>query len=364
MPLTEKSPLRHEIKVGDQKYRLYWVDLHNHSSLTCDCEGEPDELFRYGRDRALIAGMALTDNDEIFNDPLTDAEYAYGAFMARCFNEPGRFVTLISYEWTSYVPDSPDDRANPRNWHYGFWEYAHPNHRTIIYPLSGGPLLNHTEIGNNIELMLETVHEYGGVVFPHHPSWDPPLQAAEVGCEVTSAWSISFNASLIHSVLNGGHRLGFAGNSDSHRRNPGLAGGLTAVYAPELTSEAILAALHQRRFYATNGSKIVVDSRANGTLFGQETQAPDGVVEIRLQAIGTCPIVSAELIHNGESVKTYHGNGQRELRAVFQSSKLPKGKHWFYWNIAQEGSSPSFPGSSCVAQGHLAWCTPHWVTVP
>lgn len=187
----------------------------------------------------------------------------------------------------------------------------------------------------------------------------------EVGAEVASAWfNDRFNAGLLHRVLNAGHRMGFAGNSDSHRRHPGLAGALTAVYAEALTGDAILEALHNRRFYATNGSWIVLDSRANGSLIGQQIEAPDGVAEITLTAIGTRPIVSATLVGDGRELKTFSGTGQREFHARYRTQSLGQGTHWFYWRIVQEGSSPQFPGNVCAARGHLAWCSPHWVTVP
>ena len=66
---------------------------------------------------------------------------------------------------------------------------------------------------------------------------------------------------------------------------------------------------------------------------------------------------------NGKSVKSYRGGGQRELRAVFRSPRLSPGTHWYYWKVAQEGASPHYHGNACVARGHLAWCTPHWVIV-
>ncbi|MBC8873638.1 MAG: hypothetical protein H8E44_29730 [Planctomycetes bacterium] len=368
LPLQdEEQPPRHEIRMGEKTYQLYWIDLHNHSGLTCDAHGEPDELFHYARDRARIDAMALADNDEVFDDPLTEAEYALGAFFARHFTEDGHFIGLPGYEWTSHVPNAnvQVDRSDPRCWDFRWFPgRCHSNHRTVIYPPSGGPILRHTEIGNNIEQMFETVARHGGVVFPHHGSWDITGHPVEVGAEVTSAWHICFNAGLLHRVLNAGHRMGFAGNSDSHRRQPGLGGALTAVYAEALTGHAILEALHNRRFYATNGSWIVLDSRANGSLIGQQVEAPDGVAEIALTAIGTRPIVSATLVGDGRELKTFSGTGQREFHAQYRTKPLDEGTHWFYWRIAQEGTSPQFPGNVCVARGHLAWCSPHWVTVP
>ena len=362
-----EEPPRHEIRVGEREYQLYWIDLHNHSGLTCDAHGEPDELFHYARDRARIHAMALTDNDEVFDDPLTEAEYALGVFFARHFTEDGKFIGLPGYEWTSHVPNAKVkvDRSDPRCWDFRWFPgRCHSNHRTVIYPPSGGPILRHTEIGNNIELMFETVARHGGVVFPHHGSWDITGHAVEVGAEVTSAWHICFNAGLLHRMLGAGHRMGFAGNSDSHRRQPGLGGALTAVYAEALTGDAILESLHNRRFYATNGSWIVLDSRANGSLMGQQVEAPDGIAEITLTAIGTRPIVSATLVGDGRELKTFSGTGQREFDARYRTQPLGQGDHWFYWRIVQEGSSPQFPGNVCVARGHLAWCSPHWVTVP
>jgi len=369
LPLPgEEQPPGHEIRAGGKTYRLYWVDLHNHSGLTCDAHGEPDELFHYARDRARIHAMALTDNDEVFDDPLTEAEYALGAFFARHFSEDGRFVGLPGYEWTSHVPNAnvTVDRSDPRCWDFRWHaRHCHNNHRTVIYPPSGGPILRHSEIGNNIERMFETVAGQGGVVFPHHPSWDVTGHPVEVGAEVVSAWTnAGMNTRLIHRVLNEGHRMGFAGNSDSHRRNPGLAGALTAVYAEALTGEAILEALRSRRFYATNGSWIVLDSRAKGSLIGQQVEAPDGIVEITLLAIGTRPIVSATLVGDGKELQTFDGTGQREFHARYRTQQLEPGRHWFYWRIIQEGGSPQFPGNVSVARGHLAWCSPHWVTVP
>jgi hypothetical protein len=368
LPLPgEERPPRHEIRLGERTYQLLWIDLHNHSGLTCDAHGEPDELFHYARDRARIHAIALTDNDEVFDDPLTEAEYTLGTFFARHFTQQGKFIGLPGYEWTSHVPNAnvQVDRSDPRCWDFRWFPgRCHSNHRTVIYPPSGGPLLRHSEIGNNIELMFETVARHGGIVFPHHPSWDITGDPVEVGAEVTSAWHVCFNAKLLHRALNAGHRMGFAGNSDSHRRHPGLAGALTAVYAEALTGSAIIEALRERRFYATNGSWIVLDSRANGSLIGHRVEAPDGIAEITLTAVGTRPIVTATLVGDGRELKTFSGTGERELRVRHRTQRLSRGDHWFYWHIAQEGSSPQFPGNVCVARGHLAWCTPHWVTVP
>ena len=366
LPLMGEERPRHQIDLDGKTYQLFWADLHNHSGLTCDAHGEPDELLHYARDRARLDAVALTDNDEIFDDPLTEAEYALSAFFARCFTQEDAFLALPGYEWTSHLSNRNEvDRSDPRNWDFSwFSKNCRSNHRTVVYPLSGGPLVRHTEVGNRIEQLHSAVQRAGGVVFPHQGRWDSNNHPTEVAVEVVSAWGMYFgNPGPFHRALDQGYQLAFAGNSDSHRRNPGLAGALTGIYAEQLTSKAIVDALRNRRFYATNGSWIVVDSRANDALMGREVEAVDDSVRVTLFAIGTKPIVEATLVRDGREIKTFPGNGGRELRAVHEDVQLAEGKHWYYWRVAQEGQSAQYPGNVTCARGHLAWSSPHWVIV-
>jgi hypothetical protein len=365
LPLAEEHDRRHEIRDGRATYRLYWGDLHCHTGLTADAEGEPDELVHYARDRARLDVVVMTENDHIFDCFLTEGEFALDHFFAGAFTREGSFVALPGYEWTSRLPKSADvARADPRNWTYPHWRESYPNHRTIIYPPAGGPVVRHPEVENDIRKLNDAVLAAGGLTLTQHATWDLTGHPVEVGVEVTSGWGIYIsNPEHVHEALDEGHRFGLVGNGDSHRRNPGLCGGLTGIYAERLTPEAILDALRNRRVYATNGSRIVVDSRANGGLMGREVRAAEGTAEITLSVIGTRPIVTATLIRDGKEVKTFEGDGTQKLSAVYRDVQLPQGTHWYYWRIAQEGTPPSYPGNVKVARGHLAWSSPHWVKV-
>jgi hypothetical protein len=254
------------------------------------------------------------------------------------------------------------DRADPRNWDSQRWAGSYPDHRTVIYPPAGGPVVRHPEVGNDILKLYEAVADSGGVTCTQHHTWDLVGHPVEVGVEVTSGWHLYIrDPARLHRALDAGHRVGLVANGDSHRRCPGLAGALTGIYAEALTPGAILDALRDRRVYATNGSRIVLDSRANGSIMGCEVSAPDGRVEIVLSVVGTRPIVRATLLRDGEEVKTFEGRGTRKLSAVYEDENLSTGTHWYYWRIVQEGEAPAYPGNVEVARGPLAWSSPHWV---
>ncbi len=370
LPLPVEHQARHEIRHGGKTYQLYWADLHNHGTLTCDAEGEVDELLRYARDRARIDVVAITDNDEVFDDPLTETEYAKATFFARNISRTGKFLALPAYEWTSHVPTTKDVRRDdPRG--YDFQSRAKlgfiNNHRTVIYPLAGGPLLRHTEAGNDIRELHKVVDAASGLALTQHASWVPTRHPSEAGVEVTSAWAIYLHQpgarDLYHKYLDEGYRYAFMGHSDSHRRNPGLGGALTGVYAESLTDKAILDAIRNRRVFATNGSQIILDARVNGELMGSETHVDNGQVKVALDVLGTQPIVHATLVRDGEEIKTFSGNGEKRFHAVFEDEHLAKGTHWYYWHVAQEGTTASYHGNAQTARGHLAWSSPQWVTV-
>jgi hypothetical protein len=127
----------------------------------------------------------------------------------------------------------------------------------------------------------------------------------------------------------------------------------------------VLDAVRNRRVFATNGSRIAVQSWANGSLMGSETQVEaGGDVEIRLTAEGTRPIVKATLICDGREIGSFDGNGTTRLSVVHKDQNITEGTHWYYWRISQEGESPHYPGNVAVARGHMAWSSPHWVIVP
>ena len=365
LPFAERGDRRHEIRVGDSAYRLYWGDLHCHSGLTADAEGEPDELLHYARDRARLDVVVMTQNDHIYDSFLTEGEFGLDHFLANAFTREGRFLVLPGFEWTSRVPKSPEvPRSDPANWTYPYWRGSYPNHRTVIYPPAGGPVVRHPEVENDIQRLNDAVLAAGGVTLTQHPTWDLTGHPVEVGVEVCSGWGIYIqNPERVHRALDEGYRFALVGNGDSHRRNPGLCGGLTGIYAESLTADAVLDALRNRRVYATNGSRIVLESWANGSFMGDDVHAAGGNVEITLSVIGTKPILTATLIRDGEELTTFQGDGTRQLKVTRRDTQLSPGTHWYYWRVAQEGTSPRYPGNVKVARGHLAWSTPHWVIV-
>jgi hypothetical protein len=360
LPLAAAAPQRHEIVDQGRTFRLVWMDSHVHSGLSADAEGEPDEIVLYARDRGRLDALVMQEND-FYNGPLTEWEYQLGAFFSKAFSRDGQFVALPGYEWTQQRPADPDiDLDQPR-----FWRANYPNHRTVIYPRAGGPLVRYVDVQGDIRKLHEAVARAGGVLHTQHPTFDMHAHPVETAIEVTAGWGVYFlNPGRIHAALKEGHRPGFIGTSDSHRRNPGLGGGLTGLYVESLSPDAILEAYRARRVFATTGARIALEARAHGVLMGQEARTAAGPVKLSLVAKGTRPLKSATLVRDGVEIKTLSAPAGA-LTATFEhadADALP-GTHWYYWRVEQEGSSKHYGGNVMVALGNLAWSTPNWVRV-
>ena len=369
LPIPGELKERRALRVGEKKFELYWADLHCHSSLSADAEGEPDELLHYARDRARV-DVVLFSNNDFYIVPMTQREYEWGNTLARAMTRPGEFLALQGYEWTSRIPGTPDaGLADPGNWTHPYQNRSTPNHRTVIYPDSGGPIVRFTEVGNDIRALHEVVARSQGLTLTQHARFEPTGHDVEVAMEVTAGWGryIARHPSSFHEPLNRGRRLGFVANGDSHRRAPGLSGALTGIYAEELTVPAVLDALRQRRCFATDGSRIFVDARGEsdrGSAFmGGQLTSHARRVSHSLTAIGTRVIETATLVRNGTDLKRFAGNGTRELRVAYNDSDLEPGRYWYYWRVAQERPAPPLSGNLMSAFGHLAWSSPLTVDV-
>ena len=218
-------------------------------------EGEPDELLRFARDRALLDVVVIQENDSnswmkkaFVDHRLTASEYALSIYLSRRYTEPGRFVALPAWEWSHRTPD--DDR---------------PNHRTVLFAGADTPIVRHTENGGDFDELCDAVEAAGGVMFAQHESFRLVKRPCDAALETAAGWGVYIDPpDKIHADLSAGFKVGFVATSDGHRRNPGTGGGLTGIYAPELTPRAILEAVKRRRVYATSGSRVFLDARANG----------------------------------------------------------------------------------------------------
>ena len=174
----------------------------------------------------------------------------------------------------------------------------------------------------------------------------------------------------VRSALAKGYRLGIVASGDSHDGHPGNSdwlrvrrgyrNGLVAVYARELTREAVFDALWDRACYGTTGVRILLDVQVNGVRMGKElTSAADRESRrIELSVQGTAPIKDVTIVRNGEEVHTCQGSGEGvafdwEDTDAFDSVSLEglDGRPFIYYYVRV-----------IQADGETAWSSPIWVS--
>ena len=337
--------------------RVYWGDLHGHSSWT-DGTGTPEDYFRYAQDVARLDVIALTDHDHWGMIPLDGDAERWQAIRdtVRRFHEPGRFVTLLGYEWTSWIH----------------------GHRHVLYFSDEGEIYSSLEAEYESPTQLWSALEgQSALTFAHHSAggpiatnWDiPPDPHFEPVTEVVSVHGSSealdspgliyspVRGNFVRDTLDRGYRFGFIGSGDSHDGHPGLAqlaspsGGLAAIVADELSRESVLAALRQRRVYATNGARILLRVALGGHNMGSSVKLEDGASslsqELFVRAVGSGPIERVELVRSGEIVDGVATEGRLDVALQRTLSDLRAGEY-VYVRVVQE-------------DGGTAWSSPIYI---
>ena len=351
---TGPGPLRgvsNPLVVSKALARVYWGDLHGHSGLS-DGTGTPEDYFRYARDVAGLDVAALTDHDHWGMRPLSQSPALWEEIRAQvaAFHEPGRFVTLPGYEWTS--------------WLHG--------HRHVLYFEDEGRVLSSVDPAFESPLQLWEAlrgrpaltiahHTAGGPIganweIPPDPELEPVTEVASVhgSSEAPDSPRVIYDAvpgNFARDALDRGYRLGFVGSGDGHDGHPGLAhlasgtGGLVAILAAELTREAVLEALRARRVYATNGPRILLHATLDGQPMGAAVAAsPERRLEVRV--VAEAPIERLDLVRGGRVARSFAGTGSSELRLSERITGLGAGEYLYVRVVQEDGgaawSSPFF----------------------
>ncbi|MEL5996434.1 CehA/McbA family metallohydrolase, partial [Hymenobacter segetis] len=370
------GPIPGTARTADGRYGLYFGDPHSHSVLSDAKYGWPDQLVALARGPLGLDFSVVSDHAEMGR--LQPSESAELQEVAGIFTTPGRYVNLLGFEWTA----APD---------YG--------HRIVLYPGQNAPTFSSAlPEANTVDNLYERIKPWGGLVSAHHAGqatwgrWNPnaPYDAtAEPNFEITSWHGRAEFYGNPHEgrrqvpghqyqdALRLGHRVGAMGASDTHHLSPG-DGGLTVVLADSLTPGSLVAALRQRRNYATSGARIVLEFTLNGHPMGSVLPLPDSA-RLVVRVEGTAPIDRVELVRNldnrfalvrveqepgmnkgtfllydparpqsGQQLRT---EDLRRIRFAVSESTKGQGPLLYYVRVTQ-------------TDGQQAWSSPIWLDVP
>jgi len=275
----------------DPKQRVYWGELHAHGGFA-EGLGTPTWFFRFGREDARLDFLSLSEHD-LWMD---DGEWKDLKQCVRKYNDEGEFIVLLGYEWTMMT--------NNGGHHNVFFRTPENRKRVGVHR---APTLSDLYLGLHRENDPEDV-----LIIPHcHMAgdWrmnDPDLERLVeiMSMHGTFRW---FGERYIER----GYQMGFVAASDDHVGHPGYTGalrtslfqkgGLTAVMAPEKTSDAIFSALRNIATYATSGERMILDVTLNDEPMGARAKFSE---ERRMkgQVMGTAPIDTITVFKNGKEI--------------------------------------------------------------
>ncbi|MCC7011790.1 MAG: CehA/McbA family metallohydrolase [Planctomycetes bacterium] len=337
--------------------RVFWADFHGHTAVS-DGSGTANDYFDFARNVAALDIAALTDHDHwgmLFVDEQPELWRAQ-VDSARRAHEPGRFVALPGYEWTSWLT----------------------GHRHVLYFGEQAPLFSSMdERYESPEQLRETLRDQHALIVPHHPAggpiaidWrhapDPELEPVVEMCSAHGTSEALDCARVIHSPRPGhfardalarGYRLGFVGSGDGHDGHPGLAwkgphyptGGLAAILADELTSDGVYRALRARRCYATSGPRILLRFALGRARMGEAIPAAEVNREgnLYLQVVGASALERIEVVVGASELLSIPCRNELEFSASATLSDLKPGE-FVYVRVLQ-------------LDGGMAWSSPVFV---
>jgi len=357
---AESNPLQ----VAGRGYRIRWGDLQNHSNYS-DGTGTPEDHLRYAREVAALDVYALTDHDHwgmLFLDSRPERWREIRELTER-HHQPGRFVTLLGFEWTSWIH----------------------GHRHVLYFDGDGEVLSTLDPRYDTpqelwaalrgrRAMTIAHHSAGGPIstdwsIPPDPELEPVTEIVSVhgSSEAMDSPSTIYRpvpGNFVRDALDRGYRLGFLGSSDGHDGHPGLAhlasptGGLAAILSDELTRDGIYRALQERRVYATSGPRIILRTAFGGHPIGAEIAVGDGGPEpgdrvpgvpadaLIVQVIAPGEVSHVDLVRSGRVVESVDCGGARQCSFGRRFGDLEAGEYLYLRAVQTDGgaawSSPFF----------------------
>ena len=341
--------------------QIYWGEFHGQSMYhgwnpkekMGIGSGTPEECHAYARDVACLDFVALTDSASMQGDCW---ETVRGAALEA--HEPGRFVVFQATETGNNV-------EGHRNL---IFRGANPEPRLPATPIPLPTSEVHRLMRGRDDVLL----------IPHHTKiwthWDIYEPSLEPVMEVCSTWGVFEKRGLEYwnkrqqrglgaqEAWRRGHRLGLVGGTDTHTGTPGRSfpfsernefmcykGGLTAVWASDLSRESIFDAVKRRHCYATTGVRMFIEFCLGKAVVGQEVgwDRKDQPRVFHVTVVGTARLKEVILVKNNQDYAVFYPSGDEFRDEVTDRVPVESGD-FYYLRVLQEDHN-------------MGWASPIWI---
>jgi len=292
------------VHTAQPDHGLFWGDLHSGQTEVGCGSGTLAESYAFGRDCAGLQFITHQANDHY----VTLDDWNHTREVTEQFYEPGVYVPFLGCEWSPFTKDGGD-----RNVIYNYDETVIRRSDRFFReddpdPTPDVPTAPDFHNAFRDLDVLVNIHVGGRMT-----NLDWYEQKIEKLCETHSTHgTVEW---FFMDALSRGYRVGLTAGTDGVMGRPGachpgrrlirnLRNGLTAVYATELTREALWEAFHARRCYATTGERIRLLFEVDGVTMGSEleTAAPP---KIHFRIEGTQAIERVDLFRGIEIIDSW-----------------------------------------------------------
>jgi hypothetical protein len=313
---------------------IFWGDLHTHSMFSRDCaqrsgmDMTPGNLMEFARYRSGLDFFSVTDHHNPWADPschigaknwqttLEDIKKHHG---------DGNFVVFAGIEFS----DRFGDICLVFNYLPQYGEITKPFFRNVsdFYKTIGKKLIAiphfHSPGVAPPGTWRRGIAEISPAIeiYSDHGSYE-----REEVLENGRAWIKAFRKDrCAEYFVKNSWRFGFTANSDDHKGHVGV-NGLTAVFAKELTRDAIFQAYRERRVYGTTNARIRLVFTANGALMGSDIPATDRKIFF-ISAAGENTLKKVDVFRNSELFRRFTPEGRNFIREFSVNNDSPD--NWY-----------------------------------
>ncbi len=360
-------------QLGGKTYTLLLGDCHRHTDIRghSGVDASVLDTYRYAIDAAQLDFLGTSDHNEVVGgawaDGLRDYQWWTVQKTVDLMSHPPTFIGIYSYEHSMNRPaghrnilflkrgaplrmidrskgiQAPDN-APPVLWEWMEKNVIHqPGQKTVIVPhtFAAGPLADWNWPNARFDCLLEIYQGARG----SYEAWRLPAKEKRGGTQVDELGHFAQDA------LAKGNVYGFVSFSDHRSTHNSWA----AVWATQISREALLDGMFARRTYAAS-DEIIVKAAAGGRMPGEEfTARASEPPEITATIEAPDAILRVDVIKDGKYVLT-QSPGARTATLRYRDAAARPGRSYYYIRVFQR--DPENPDGD----PEIAWTSPFFVT--